>query len=238
MTYKIKKPPLLASVLTIAALGLLGSLGTWQAQKYLIKTKSADNPACQREAPYVVRGDFNSFDKDYAYIGCENGLSIQAWVQDDVNIAVGPRVHDGTPGYHIYKPMMGDENTTILVNFGWSETKELNLDSAALTVTGTLLKPSGPNYFTPDNKADINEWYWVDLDGMKTYYDLTNLSDYVLFANSIKPDNTANIIPATFSKSTLTPQSHLQYAGFWYFMGLALLVIFIFRFVLNKKDEN
>lgn len=214
------------------------SLGTWQANKYFLKTQHNEDAACSRPTAVLVNAQYTSIDDDYPYIHCRDKIALQGRLNKDVTIAIGPRVHDGKPGYHIYKPLIGLDYTTMLVNFGWSETKDLPLTSKGYTITGNAYKPSGGNSFTPENKPDQNEWYALDLDQITRLYNFKNLSPYIFFAKTLSPnDLNDDFVPAELLKTYLKPETHFQYAAFWYFMALALIVVFVLRFMVTKKAD-
>lgn len=235
---RLQKPPILASIFGLMGVFILLSLGTWQANKYIAKTRHAEDDACSRQTAVLVNAQYTMIDGDYPFVHCRDKIAIQGRLNKDVTIAVGPRVHDGKPGYHIYKPLIGLDYTTMLVNFGWSETKDLPLTSKGYTVIGNAYKPSSGNYFTPDNRPEKNEWYALDIAKITNIYDFKNLSPYVFFAKTLNPNDLAeSFVTAEISKTYLKPETHLQYASFWYFMALALAVIFVLRFMVTKKAD-
>lgn len=239
---KFRKPPLWASAFTILGLGVLGGLGTWQASKYIIKTSDIGSAACQKaETPIVTEG-FNNLDamKDDL---CRNQIILSGDIDTSRLISLGPRVHDGEVGYHLYGLLTAQDSTQILVNFGWNKEKLKGLVINTINsmpddsrISGVLVKPSGRNSFTPDNNHEKNEYYYIDTSQVAEQWNIDALSDYTLFAQNIDPKLVLDLPPAELSKTYLTPQTHLQYAAFWYFMALAMSVVFFLRFVIKKDD--
>lgn len=151
-------------------------------------------------------------------------------------------MHDEQMGYHLYIPLIGDDGSTILVNTGWTQEPKLELSTAitakTIQMTGSLMRPSEPNYFTPDNNPDDNQWFSLKMEEIRGQYPNLNLADHVVFASALfPPEAFPDFIPAEMAKSFLTPQMHLQYAAFWYFMTLALLGVFVFRFMIERKNN-
>ena len=89
---------------------------------------------------------------------------------------LGPRVRDGTIGYHVVVPFMRTDGSTVLVDRGFVA-KEL-----AQNVKGTMVAELGEveilgmlrtaqvrNNFTPENKPEKGEWYWADVEAMAAH---------------------------------------------------------------------
>ena len=93
------------------------------------------------------------------------------------------------------------------------------------TVSGLLRLPKGkPSWLVPDNRPDLNYWFWVDLPAMAA---ATHLSDVTPFY--IDADATPN--PGGWPKGGVTPidlpNDHLQYAITWFALAAAAVVVYI-----------
>jgi surfeit locus 1 family protein len=87
---------------------------------------------------------------------------------------LGPRVLDGTNGFHLITPLVRGNGSTILVDRGF-----ISGDTAArrsyptpdeeVEVRGMLRESQARNSFTPDNNAAKGEWYWADVTAMADY---------------------------------------------------------------------
>lgn len=92
----------------------------------------------------------------------------------DQEMLVGPRLREGENGYQVITPLERENGTKILVNRGWiNKLKKLhqNRNPAALpqgvvTVEGLLRQPWKKNMFTPENRPDLNEFYFPDVAQM------------------------------------------------------------------------
>ena len=89
---------------------------------------------------------------------------------------VGPRVRDGTKGYHVITPLIRNEGSAILVDrgfvsddFGELASWRNSQDSGSVLVLGMLRTSQPRNYFTPENKPEKGEWFWVDVDAIAQY---------------------------------------------------------------------
>jgi surfeit locus 1 family protein len=93
-------------------------------------------------------------------------------------------------------------------------------------VAGLLRVPPDrkPSFFLPDNRPDLNLWFWVDLPAMARQ---DEIADPVPFY--IDADTTPN--PGGWPKGGITrldlPNDHLQYAITWFSLAVALIVIYV-----------
>lgn len=239
-----QRPPLIATLLALAGVFVLLGLGTWQAQKYALKSQAlaGDSALCAQAIPQSA--DFNDMDADAARL-CAADITLSGVWAADIQIPVGPRTHEGAVGYHIYMPLRGEDGTVILVNTGWQEgkaAKRVAQDSGRASVRGYLGKPSRPNRFTPENAPQRGEWFTLKPDEIRAQFPAlarAGLSDYVLFAQSMTPEGAiADFQPAELSRGYLTPSMHLQYAAFWYALALALALVFVLRFALRWPAQT
>ena len=242
--FRFKKPPLSASLFALVGTGILLSLGTWQAQKFVAKTADRNAALCTQDISPIYTGNFTALDQS-PYAACPNKIALSGKPLDTVQIPVGPRMHDEQMGYHLYMPLQGEDGSIILFNTGWTGAPERAISPAitaqTIQVTGTLLRPSEPNHFTPDNSPASNEWFSIRMEEIRAKYPAfnnDNLADHVFIASAVyPPDTLADFVPAEMAKSFLTPEMHFQYAGFWYFMALALIGVFTMRFVIVRDKD-
>jgi surfeit locus 1 family protein len=88
---------------------------------------------------------------------------------------LGPRVHDGTHGYHLITPLIRSDGTTILVDRGFvskdfaDAARRPEKRDVEVEVKGMLRASQARNWFTPDNHPDKGEWFWADIDSMTEY---------------------------------------------------------------------
>jgi surfeit locus 1 family protein len=264
MSYRLiqEKPPILPSVLTLCGSIVLAGLGTWQINKYFDKTRNhvqhcsgveiavADDSAIDTINP--IEQGFDDLGGLAPRSRCLYGFGlIGGLAAQDINlqIPVGPRVHNGVSGYHIYMPISGADGSRILVNMGWSAEKSLSLidpaddqrggaDSALrdIRITGSLAAAPRRNMFTLPNAPEAEDWFHLDLAEIAAHYGLEGVNiQELVYAQTITPAIVRDFTPATLSKLYLQPETHLQYAAFWYFMALALWAVFILRFVLLTR---
>ena len=98
-------------------------------------------------------------------------------LRHDREMLIGPRIHDGTDGYLVVTPLRREDNaSTILVNRGWISKKlkrqadrQAGLPIGPVTVQGLLREPWKKNIFTPDNKPELGEFYFPDVEQMAKF---------------------------------------------------------------------
>jgi surfeit locus 1 family protein len=146
--------------------------------------------------------------------------------------ATGPR---GGAGFHVLTPLREETGRTVLVNRGFvpSErrgpaTRPQGQPAGTLHIRGLLrLAPEQkPSWFIPDNRPDIDYWFWIDLPAMAAanHLDPTNVAPFYIDA-----DATPN--PGGWPQGGTTPlalpNNHLQYAITWFSLAAAALVIYV-----------
>lgn len=89
----------------------------------------------------------------------------------------GPKKYDVEHGFNVIVPLKRTNGTTIFVNRGFVSNARMS-DYLAATkadpgrvfeVLGMLHAPGERNNYTPDNKPEEGEWYWLDLEAMKQH---------------------------------------------------------------------
>jgi surfeit locus 1 family protein len=138
----------------------------------------------------------------------------------------------GTPGFHVLTPLRLSDGRIVLVNRGFIPSalrdpgkRAAGQFAGVVRVTGLLRLPHGrPGWLVPDNRPDMNYWFWVDPPAMAQ---ATGLSDVAPFY--IDADATPN--PGGWPKGGTTPidlpNDHLQYAITWFALAAAAIGVYI-----------
>lgn len=87
---------------------------------------------------------------------------------------LGPRVCEGTQGYHVITPLIRTDGSTVLVDRGFVSKDAINKgaftrDLGEVEVLGMLRNSQSRNSFTPNNDPKKGEWYWTDVDAMSEF---------------------------------------------------------------------
>ncbi len=233
--------PLLETTMTILCISILAGLGTWQLQRLEWKNTLIQKleTAYAQETNNIIFSsqDLNTFaaQKSPMAYGTLSGRFLR-----DKAILLGPKTLDGKAGYHLIIPLLTNNQTAIFINTGWvsdmwKDTKDERLSSIPsdkVTVTG-LLRLSDWTSFTSNNSPSNDLWFRADVMEMANARDIQNPYPLILYRNLSNPEF-QDIVP--HEKGWLPRNNHLEYAIFWYTMGMILAVIFgLYIFTNNKK---
>jgi surfeit locus 1 family protein len=141
--------------------------------------------------------------------------------------------HDGAAGFDVFTPLRETDGRIVFVNRGFipSELKDPPTRRAgqiegAIRIAGLLRVPheKKPSWFLPDNRPDLNYWFWIDLPVMAKADGLDGVAPFYIDA-----DATSN--PGGWPQGGVTPlelpNNHLQYAITWFALAAGMLVIYI-----------
>jgi surfeit locus 1 family protein len=146
--------------------------------------------------------------------------------------ATGPQ---GGAGFHVLTPLRQPGGRIVFVNRGFIPTERKDPATrpagqlaGTVPVRGLLRLPpvAKPSWFVPENRPDLNYWFWIDLPAMAAADHLA-AADVAPFY--IDADATPN--PGGWPQGGVTPldlpNNHLQYAGTWFLLAAALVVIYV-----------
>ena len=138
-------------ILTLVALLLIPTmiwLGFWQLHRHEQRVARNDLIASSLEAPPVPMGELSSVDGAPDPDDRYRAVTATGVYDEDGQVVVRNRSNaDGTVGYHVLTPVVGDDGTAVLVNRGWisagsdlTTTPEIPAPpSGEVTVTGRLM---------------------------------------------------------------------------------------------------
>lgn len=224
------RPRLVPTLFMVPTVLLCLGLGIWQVQRLhwkegLIAAREAALTAAPVPPPQTLaearKLEFHPVAADGVFLN-DRELYLHA---------ISPAGHEG---YQVLTPLAVAEGRTILVDRGFIPT-ELRDPSkrAAGQLSGTVhvagvlrLPPTGkPNWFLPDNRPDLNHWFWVDLPAMAAAARLENPAPYYLDAGKAPnpggwPLGGSVLLPEL-------PNNHLEYAITWFALAGAMIVIYL-----------
>jgi surfeit locus 1 family protein len=214
---------------TAPAVLLLLALGVWQVERLFWKQDLiAQRQAAVAAAPVAApRSWEEARGMEFRHVTDEGAFL------NDKEIFIGATSEAGRQGYHVLTPFLEPGGRVVFVNRGFIpvELKE-PAKRAAGQITGTVrvqgllrLPPAErPAWFLPDNRPDLNYWFWVDLPAMSAADGLDRVAAFYIDA-----DATPN--PGGWPKGGVTrlalPNDHLQYAITWFSLAVALIVIYV-----------
>jgi surfeit locus 1 family protein len=205
------------------------ALGAWQIQRLHWKEGLIAERTAAVHAPTIPLPPDNAVPRTLEF----RHVSAQGVFLNDKEIFLGATSADGESGYQILTPLREAGGRIVFVNRGFipSELKDRTKRSAGepagqVRIDGLLrLPPEGrPNWFLPDNRPDLNYWFWVDLPAMAAAYKLGRVAPFYIDA-----DATPN--PGGWPRGGVTrldlPNNHLQYAITWFSLAGAMIVIYV-----------
>ena len=223
------RPHLAPTLFTIPVLLICVALGVWQLQRLewkrgLIAERAAAVTALPARPPQtLVEARAMEF----------HPVVVDGVFLHDKEIFVGATDPRGRAGFHLLTPLREPGGRIVFVNRGFipSERKDPATRPASqlagtVHISGLLRLPPAatPNWFLPDNRPDLNYWFWVDLPAMAAADGLANAAPFYIDAD-VAPN------PGGWPKGGVTPialpNDHLQYAITWFSLAVALVVIYL-----------
>jgi surfeit locus 1 family protein len=160
-------------------------------------------------------------------------VSAEGVFLNDKEIFLGATSGGGESGYQILTPLRQADGNIVFVDRGFipSELKDRAKRSAAepagnVRIQGLLrLPPDGrPNWFLPDNRPDLNYWFWVDLPAMAAADKFGRVAPFYIDADAAP--NAGGWPRGGVTRLDL-PNNHLQYAITWFSLAVAMIVIYV-----------
>ncbi|KAL9126590.1 MAG: hypothetical protein Q9217_004382 [Psora testacea] len=154
----------------------------------------------------------------------------------DQEMLIGPRIRDGNDGYLVVTPLEREgDGSKILVNRGWIPKKlmrqvdrKAGLTCGTVTVEGLLREPWKKNMFTPDNRPELGQFFFPDVEQMAKF----SGSDPVWIEETMEPDllkaydREAVGIPIGRPPEVNLRNNHTQYIFTWYALSAATAIMF------------
>jgi surfeit locus 1 family protein len=223
------RPQFWPTVFSLPALLLLLGLGIWQLERLawkegLIAERAAAVAAAPVPAPQTLaearRLEFHRVFVDGVFLHAKE-------------IYLGASSGAGSIGYQVLTPLREPGGQIVFIDRGYIPAGLKDpARRAAGQIAGTVhiqgllrLPPAGrPNWFLPDNRPDLNYWFWVDLKAMAAADKLDRVAPFYLDADAA-PN------PGGWPQGGVTrlelPNHHLQYAITWFSLAIALVVIYV-----------
>jgi surfeit locus 1 family protein len=232
------RPLFWPTLFTAPAVLLLLGLGSWQIQRlYWKQDLIAQRQVAVSAAPILATGNLEEDARgmEFRHV-TDEGIFLH-----DKEIFLGATSEAGRQGYQVLTPLLEPGGRIVLVNRGFipAELKD-PAKRAAGQILGTVrvqgllrLPPAGkPTWFLPDNRPDLNYWFWVDLPAMSAADKLDRVASFYIDAD-------ASPNPGGWPKGGVTrlalPNDHLQYAITWFSLAVALMVIY---FLFHRRNAG
>lgn len=238
-----RKLPLWATILTLIGVGVLVFLGFWQLQRLEWK----QGVLADVEAVFAVDVMRDDLALDTAVFSSDErfvpGHLTGRYVHDK-SIYIQSRVYKKVPGYHVLTPFEIDGETHVLVNRGWVPLEAergadfiLDEPNEVLRIGGLVVQPYLSDYL-PENEPERAMWYQINVGQIAESMGIDLAGDKVLYVE-VEGEQYAEDgrypVPVKDSVRSNIRNNHLQYAFFWFFMAVSLIVIYLMRFVFSKS---
>jgi len=165
------RPAFWPTFLALPAFLVLLGLGAWQVERLYWKEGLIAERAVALAAPVAALP--RSLDEAR---GMEfRHVTARGEFLHEREFLLGASNEGGTTGYHVITPLRLGDGALLLVDRGWipgnlksPETRAAGQLKGIVTIEGLLRLPAAgrPNWFVPDNRCDINYWFWIDISGM------------------------------------------------------------------------
>ncbi len=235
------KIPFRETVITAACVAILAGLGTWQIQRLHWKNDIIEQLNAQyasaAKSDQISKTQLDAWSQEEAPIGY--GV-IEGHLQRDKAVLLGPRTEDGRMGYHLLVPLALEGGHTLIVNAGWvsdlwkddTEERLALLPQIPVTIRGVIHKPDWSS-FASNNSPANDMWFRADIAQISAVKEVSNPYPFILYADGASPP----LQDVTLHERNWLPRNkHLQYALFWYALGIVMLGVYGFYiYGRNKK---
>jgi surfeit locus 1 family protein len=229
------RPTLWPTVITVPALAMLVTFGSWQTQRLQWKTELIQELRIRDAGPAIsLPTDARIPAEDLEF----RRVRVAGQYMYETEMRLLNQVRDGIPGINVFTPLVrADGGGTLLVNRGWAPMdwpgapiEEYGGGPIGVEVTGIVRIPGPPGWLTPDNEPGNNAWYYIDLAEMGAAGGILPSTDYYIYATGEKNLGDA---PAPWLAPDLNEwrvdlrNNHLSYAITWFALAGVLLVIYV-----------
>jgi len=231
------KATLIPSLVTLALLYIMISLGFWQIDRADYKANVQALIESKQGTATISLDSIASEEENWlyqpVYASGEYDLQHQLFLDNQVNNMVA--------GYSVFTPLKLSDNMAILVNRGWlpvgesrSTLPDINVTSETLRIDGLLSHAPSKTLVLSDNANSYTKWPVV-----LQYVDILEIEkqlDYKLMPMVIIMDQVAqtNLQPLPI-KINMRSEKHTAYAFQWFGLSLTLFIIYI---VVNTKNTK
>ena len=225
------------TILVLASLAVLVTLGTWQVQRLQWKLDLIERVEAGLEAEPVPLppGETAIRELDHRPVIATGTL------RHDRAFAKGSEQQGGIPGARLLVPLERAAGVPIVVDLGWipepvGERFGL-LPEPIETLTGTLYldHPATRPPFRPENEPEARRWFWLDTEALRAWTGMPDLASATLVR---RPDGIERAPPIADPPAMTLSNDHLGYALTWYGLALGLLVIYFLMGRVQPKEPQ
>ncbi|KAI9065890.1 SURF1-domain-containing protein [Trametes sanguinea] len=248
-TYRAKREPLITPFMVLVGIIPIFTfaLGTWQVQRLKWKIALIDDleEKLEREPlPLPPRVNLEAL-PDFQF----RKVVLKGRWDNAHAILLGPRVRDGTIGYHLVVPFVRSDGSTVLVDRGFV-TRDLaqtarriqDQQQGEVEILGMLRTAQVRNAYTPDNHPEKGEWYWADVDAMAAHAGGEEAGVQPVFVEEVFEGHAGEAntrlshgVPVGRTPTVDIRNSHVSYIVTWYSLSAFTTAMFI-RLLLKRRQ--
>ena len=222
------RPTFWPTVFTVPAVLLMLGLSVWQLERLQWKTALiAERTERVGAAPIPLPGPGS----DVARLEYHRVI-VEGRFLNDKEIYLGARSLNGNAGYHLVAPFRLADGRILFVDRGWIplDRKEAQKRAAGelegeVTLDAVIRLQGRQNWLVPDNRPDLDFFFWADLPAMAKLMQLSDAE--IRFFLEAGPAKNPGGYPIGGQTRIDLPNDHLQYAFTWFCLAVALLIIYI-----------
>jgi surfeit locus 1 family protein len=221
-------PTLWPTVFTVPAVLIMLGLGVWQLERLQWKEAQIAERTERTTAAAIAlpRPDADIGDAEFRHV------TLTGEFLHDKEMLLGARSLNGNTGYHVVTPFRLAGGRTVLVDRGWIPLDRKAPDKRAagnvagqVSLDGVVRLNGKQTWFVPDNRPDLNFFFWVDLPAMAKLAGQPNTE--ARFFVEAGPAKNPGGFPIGGQTRIDLPNDHLQYAITWFSLAIALTVIYV-----------
>jgi surfeit locus 1 family protein len=214
-------------VAAVAGCAILVGLGLWQLERLSWKEALIADLETRGSAPPITLSAAMAMDDPDFYRVEAEGTFLH---EGELFYLT---TYDGKPGFEIVTPLLTADGLAVLVDRGF--VAEQMRDPAArpgsqpegqVSIIGQASRhQAGRGYFTPDNNAGTNYWYWWDVPAMLAFSGIPPGRKQAGFILHVLPQPREKSVPQPLPLMQNLTNNHFQYALTWFALAAVLAVI-------------
>jgi len=231
------KATLIPSIVTLALLYLMISLGLWQLERADYKANLQSMIESKQDAPPIALNSIAKNEDDWLY----QPVFARGEFDTQHQLLLDNQVRKMVAGYSVFTPLKLSSDLGILVNRGWlpigasrSELPDVSIGLIKQKINGLASKPPSKGLVLSSNVNQFLKWpavmQFIDLQEIQKQLDY-KLMPMIIVMNQAA-QTPLNISPI---KINMRSEKHTGYAFQWFGLSLALFIIYI---VVNTKNIN
>lgn len=234
-------PRLWPSLITLALLPVLISLGFWQLSRTEEKRQILTQQQEKKQLPQLTIDAQERTQQEVEY----RRLIVTGNYIPEYQVLIDNKVYQGQVGYYIVTPLkIVNSDKVILINRGWVKAThsrdvlpDIETPQGQVTLTGVAkYRPKDVASLGSGNRLG-NAWpalvRWIDIDKLAEDMRL-NLKSYLFLQDKLPEDQYKR--EWVFVNSP--PEKNFSYAVQWFSLATALLLIYIFVNTKRSKEQE